>query len=62
MRRLDPRGGHPAANVARGRGSSGSTDDGGTAEGPLTSDAYPSGVTVGTNAAPTSADKTGDDQ
>ena len=34
------------------------TDDGGTAEGPLTSDAYPSGATVGTNAAPTSADKT----
>ena len=34
------------------------TDDGDTAEGPLTSDAYPSGATVGTNAAPTSADKT----
>ena len=34
------------------------TDDGGTDEGPLTSAAYPSGDTVGTNAAPASADKT----
>ena len=34
------------------------TDDGNTAEGPLTSAAYPSGDTVGTNAAPASADKT----
>ena len=34
------------------------TDDGDTAEGPLTSAAYPSGDTVGTNAAPASADKT----
>ena len=34
------------------------TDDGGTDEGPLTSDAYPSSGTVGTNAAPASADKT----
>ena len=36
------------------------TDDGGTAEGPLTSAAYPSGDTVGTNTAPASAsaDKT----
>ena len=38
------------------------TDDGGTAEGPLTSDAYPSdsqqGISVRSNAAPTAADKT----
>ena len=34
------------------------TDDGGTDEGPLTSAAYPSSGTVGTNAAPASADKT----
>ena len=36
----------------------GFTDDGGTDEGPLTSAAYPSGTTVGTNTAPASADKT----
>ena len=34
------------------------TDDGDTDEGPLTSAAYPSGDTVGTNTAPASADKT----
>ena len=36
----------------------GFTDDGNTDEGPLTSAAYPSGTTVGTNTAPASADKT----